>query len=554
MNKAKLISAWAGMLLFAGATGPAVQAQSIDNPQVDYEMVEQFKEQGIDHSRVMEYASWLTDVYGPRLSNSTQMRNANAYTAQVFEEMGLENVGQHEWGPFGRGWDLHRFALHAYTDETYFPVTAYPKAWSPGYDEPVRGEVVYIDLEDEDVMERYEGELGDKFVMIEEPADKEFHFDPLASRMDSGELLEFANDAPQPERVHPVEQQEQNQQPDQELIEQAVRAYEIGQFLKEEEVLGILDQSYRGRLGQIAVSAASIPADPTAGWGERTRPWDVEGPDPVPQVSLTRDHYGRLYRLLEKDKTVELEMELEAEYLEDDLMGHNTVGEIPGTDPELQEEVVMIGAHMDSWHAATGATDNAAGTAVMMEVMRILKESGVEPRRTIRIALWDGEEQGLHGSRHYVTDHFAELGEGNTVIPKEDYENFSAYYNHDNGTGQIRGIYGQQNEEVLDLFRAWLDPFEDWGTQTASYSNTGATDHVSFDRAGLPGFQFIQDPIEYSTVTHHSNMDFFERLKSQDLKRNAVIIATFAYHTAMLDERLPRKNNVDVMAEEEEEE
>jgi Zn-dependent M28 family amino/carboxypeptidase len=234
---------------------------------------------------------------------------------------------------------------------------------------------------------------------------------------------------------------------------------------------------------------------------------------------------------------------MQVKYQVDDLYGYNNIAEIPGTD--LKDEVVMIGAHIDSWHAATGATDNASGSAVMMEVMRILKAIGVEPRRTIRIGLWGGEEQGLHGSREYVADHFASApggwGQGGEVERKEGYDKFSAYYNIDNGTGQVRGIFLQQNEELRLLFRTWLQPFAEWDATTVTYNNTGSTDHVSFDRVGLAGFQFIQDPIEYSTMTHHSNMDFYERLVEQDLMRTAVIVAAFAYHTAMLDEKLPRK-------------
>ena len=222
------------------------------------------------------------------------------------------------------------------------------------------------------------------------------------------------------------------------------------------------------------------------------------------------------------------------------------IAEIPGTDPELQGEIVMLGAHLDSWHAATGATDNAAGSAVMMEVMRILKTIDVEPRRTIRIALWDGEEQGLHGSREYVGDHFARTeqvwGSTDDMETTPDYDNFSAYYNIDNGTGQVRGIYLQENENLRLLFRTWLQPFSDWDATTVTYRNTGSTDHVAFDRVGLPGFQFIQDPVEYFTMTHHSNMDYYERLVEQDLARTATIVASFVYHTAMLDEKLPRKD------------
>jgi Zn-dependent M28 family amino/carboxypeptidase len=235
-----------------------------------------------------------------------------------------------------------------------------------------------------------------------------------------------------------------------------------------------------------------------------------------------------------------MELDFQAEFHRNNLMAHNTIAEIKGTDPALAEQVVMLGGHLDSWHTGTGATDNAAGSIVMMEVMRILKALDVKPRRTIRVALWSGEEQGLIGSSRYVSDTFGTLENG-TLVKKADYDKFSAYFNIDNGGGQVRGIYLQENEQLRELFRTWLTPFTEWNASTVSFSNTGGTDHQSFDRIGLPGFQFIQDPLEYSTLTHHSNMDTYERLIEEDLKRTAVVVATFVYHTAMMDERLPRK-------------
>jgi carboxypeptidase Q len=235
-----------------------------------------------------------------------------------------------------------------------------------------------------------------------------------------------------------------------------------------------------------------------------------------------------------------MEMDFRAEFHRSNLNAQNTIAEIKGTDPELADQIVMLGGHLDSWHTGTGATDNASGSIVMMEVMRILKALDVKPRRTIRVALWDGEEQGLFGSARYVSDMFGTVENG-AVVKKADYENFSAYYNIDNGSGQVRGIYLQENEQLRELFRTWLTPFAEWNANTVSFSNTGGTDHQSFDRIGLPGFQFIQDPLEYSTLTHHSNMDTYERLVEEDLKRTAIIVATFVYHTAMMDERLPRK-------------
>lgn len=527
------------MAIIVGIAGfQPVQAQSIENPSVNLDMIDRMIEEGKERSQVMELASYLTDVIGPRLTNSPQMYRANEWTAEKLKEFGLENVRMHEWGPFGKGWELNRFAMHVSADGTYFPAIAYPKAWSPGFDDTVRGEVVYLDLENYK-LEDYRGKLEGKFVLIAEPAPSERHWNPLATRHSDERLLQLANAT---QRVGPPQQQSNAA-----WFARQQAAYERAQFLMEEGPLAILDESYRGWSGQVAISGATLPASPETPWSERPRPHEIDSPTPVPQISLAREHYGRIYRMLKHGVTVEIELDMQVTFQTDELMAWNTLGEIRGTDPAIADEVVLIGAHLDSWHTGTGATDNAAGSVIMMEAMRILKALDVQPRRTIKIALWSGEEQGLIGSREYVNDFLLEV-EGNiqnptSVTRKDGFDLFSAYYNVDNGGGQIRGIYLQQNEAVRKLFRTWLTPFERWGSNTVSWANTGSTDHVSFDRAGLPGFQFIQDPMEYFTLSHHSNMDTYERLEAQDLMRNAIIVAAFAYHTAMLDEKLPRKDN-----------
>jgi carboxypeptidase Q len=265
----------------------------------------------------------------------------------------------------------------------------------------------------------------------------------------------------------------------------------------------------------------------------------------LPEMEMSAEHYGRIMRLLEAGKEVEIELESKTSFT-DDLTGYNVVAEIPGTDKKLKEEVVMLGAHLDSWHAATGATDNAAGSAVMMEAMRILQAIGVKPRRTIRIALWGSEEQGLFGSKNYVKKHF---GDPQTMKMTPAHAKFAGYFNVDNGTGKIRGVYLQGNEAVRPIFEAWLKPFHDMGAKTLTIQNTGGTDHLSFDALGLPGFQFIQDPVDYDTRTHHTNMDTYERLQEEDLKQAAVIVAAFVYHTAMRNEKLPRKVLPDAKAQ-----
>jgi Zn-dependent M28 family amino/carboxypeptidase len=272
----------------------------------------------------------------------------------------------------------------------------------------------------------------------------------------------------------------------------------------------------------------------------------------IPQMTMATEDFNRLMRMLSHNTKLKMTVNIQTQYHDEDLMGYNTTAEIPGTDPTLKDEIVMLGGHLDSWHSSGGATDNAAGCAVAMEAARILLASGLKPRRTIRVGLWSGEEQGLNGSREYVKQHFGEMegggrmaalmgGGSGTLIKKADYDKLSAYYNMDNGTGQFRGIYTQSNPYVGTIFNAWMQPFNEWGVSTVTLMNTGGTDHLSFDAIGLPGFQFIQDPIEYSDRTHHSNQDNYDRLQAQDLKRNAIIMAAFAYQTAMMDGKIPRK-------------
>lgn len=508
-------------------------AQSINTPTVDREMVEKIMKEGLENSSIMNYASWLTDVYGPRLTNTPQLLRAQNYTMEVFEEIGLEDVHLHKWGPFGTGWTLKRFAMHANSPYAYFPVLGQPKAWSPGYESMQSGEAIYLKIDSPADYEKYRGKLSGKFVLTEEPVASEPGWNPLASRRSVENLLNLANATSMP--VSPG-----GGGANAAFLARAQSAYEKAQFLMDEKPLAIIDQSYRGWGGQIAVSGATLPADPSLGWADRPRTHQVDAPKPVPQISLAREHYGRIYRMLEKGIPVMIDMELEVEFQTEDLYGYNVMAEIKGTDPEVGDEIVMLGAHIDSWHTGTGATDNGSGTVIMMEVMRILKALDVNPRRTIRVGLWSGEEQGLHGSREYVTEFFGTRGSDGNIEAKPDHAKMSAYYNIDNGSGQVRGIHLQGNEQLRELFRTWLIPFAEWDANTVSFANTGGTDHLSYHNVGLPGFQFIQDGLEYFTLTHHSNMDTYERLVEEDLQRTAIIVATFVYHTAMLDEMLPR--------------
>ncbi len=501
---------------------------------VDEEAVAVIKKHGLEQSQVMDIAAWIIDTHGPRLTGSPGLDVATEWAVDELKDWGMKNVHLEAWGPFGRGWELAHFEMHANTPK-YWPIIAYPKAWSPSTEGEVSGEVVYLEADSEEDLEAYRGQLAGKFVLLDTIRDPDEWFEAPARRYDAERLLDMAN-APAPT---PRPRRNYNR----------LGGFSFNQllwkFLTEEKPLAVLDRSYKGDLGTVFVSRA---------WAAEGRAQDVDA-EVVPQATLAVEHYNRLLRLLQRGVPVQVSMDLKARYTNPDGMEHNIIAEIPGTD--LADEVVMFGAHFDSWHAATGATDNGAGSSVMMEVARILletiKETGQKPRRTLRLALWTGEEQGLFGSREYTGQHFAEFAP-DTYTPqslKPEQEKVSAYYNLDNGTGRIRGVYLQGNEAVEPIFKAWLQPFHDLDARTVTLNNTGGTDHLAFDAVGIPGFQFIQDPVAYSTRTHHSNMDNYDHLVAEDLQQAATIIASFVWHTAQRDDMLPRKA-IDLQKEDEE--
>ncbi|MEL6986541.1 MAG: M28 family peptidase [Bacteroidota bacterium] len=488
------------------------------------------KKHGIEQSQVMEIASWMTDVYGPRLTRSPMLEKAKDWAQKELKTMGMENVHLEEWGPFGRGWEMSHFEMHAQSP-SYWPIMAYPKAWSPSV--KGKGDVIYLDINKEEDIAKYTGKLKGKFVLMDTIRDVSEPFDAMATRHDSESLLNLANAGPPTPRPRRT-----NRASGRFNLNRA-----IWEMLENEKPLAVLDRSYKGDLGTVFVSGART------GKG-RARD---KGKDVIPQFTLSVEHYNRIFRMMNKGVPLELEVELKSSYTDADKMEHNVIAEIPGTD--LKDEVVIFGAHFDSWHTGTGATDNAAGSSVMMEVARILletiKETGIQPRRTLRICLWTGEEQGLFGSRNYVKQHYA-YTDVTGFAPqslKAAQEHVSAYYNLDNGTGKIRGVYLQGNNDVAPIFREWLDPFDDMDASTLTLRNTGGTDHLAFDAVGIPGFQFIQEPMAYFTRTHHSNMDNWDHLSGEDLSQAATIIAYFVWMTSQRDEKLPRKPTDLKMAE-----
>jgi carboxypeptidase Q len=482
--------------------------------RVDLDAIYRIKSEGLQRqqSKVMEIESYLTDVYGPRLTGSPNIREAADWAEKTMKEWGLSNVHLETW-PFGRGWQNQRFVALALTPRA-FPLIGFAKAWTPGTKGPVTAEATLAVIETDNDFERYRGKLRGKFVLTTAMRDVDAHFAPAGHRYTATELTDLSD---QPDASRP----ERNFRPD---PAQVAFDKKKMQFFLDEGVAALIDPSPRGDGGTFFVGAPR---------GVSRDPKDALQ---APQVVLAIEHYGRIARLVEKKIPVTLQLDIDNKFYDADLNAFNILGEIPGSDKA--DEVVMLGAHFDSWHGGTGATDNAAGSAVMMEAMRILKASGVHLRRTVRIGLWGGEEEGLLGSKAYVKEHF---GDPETMQLKPDHAKLAGYFNVDNGTGTIRGVYQQGNEAVAPIFTAWMEPFKNLGMTTLTIRNTGGTDHQSYDAVGLPGFQFIQDEVEYDSRTHHSNMDVYERIQANDMMRNAVIVAAFAYNAANRDEKLPRK-------------
>jgi hypothetical protein len=501
---------------------------------VDTVMIAKIKKEGFDKSQVMQIVSQLTDVHGPRLTNSPGYIAAAGYAKTMLESWGLKNVKFDTWDDeFGRGWSLKKFSLQA-LGPVYFPVVAYPKAWSPGIKGTIQSDVVYLDVKAEADLDKYKGKLKGKIVLFGAPVAVKPGFEPDARRLDDSTLLVMSNAGPEPAGPGFRGQNQQAQQ----------LAYAKWEFCMKEGAIAVLGPSPAARLedGTVLVGSVTLPYPPSVPFDKRVRAASANSPKVLPQVIVADEHYNRLIRQIQTGLTVKMELTLETEFTAPGP-GFNVIGEIEGTD--LKDEVVMIGAHLDSWHSGTGATDNAAGSAVMMEAMRILKSLGEAPRRTIRIGLWSGEEQGLIGSRNYVKRTFGERLDKkqpwDSIVLKSAGEKFSVYFNMDNGTGKYRGVYLQSNEAARPIFREWLKPFTKMGANTITYENTGGTDHQSFDAIGLPGFQFIQDPIEYSSRTHHTSMDVYDKLLEADLKQNAVMTASFAWLAANRDGQFPRK-------------
>ena len=486
---------------------------------VDLDAVHRIRQEALQNSKVMDHLFYLTDVSGPRLTNSPGFFAAADWVVKQLGEWGIK-AHQEKWGPFGRGWEHTRFSAHMIEPQVS-PLIGVPLAYAPGTNGAVSGEAMIVSIANESDFAKYKGKLRGKMVLYGEGRNLALSTEPLATRRTDADLARLAEasgpgggqrppgaaaigsggaGAPGPRFVH-----------------------DLNRFFADEGV-AVVVRGGQGRSEGGTIFAQQIGSH------------DPKDPVPPPSVRLTPEHYNRIARLLDRKIPVKLEFDVQARFLDDRTDSVNVVGEIPGG--RKSAEIVMIGAHLDSWHGGTGATDNAAGSAVMIEVMRILKTLNLKLDRTVRLGLWSGEEQGLFGSRAYVAEHFAARED---MKLKPAHARFAGYFNVDNGAGKIRGVYLQGNDRMRPIFEAWFKPFADLGVTTVSVRNTGGTDHQSFDAVGLPGFQFIQDQLEYDTRTHHSNMDVYDRVPRADMMQMAAVVASLVYHTANREELLPRK-------------
>jgi len=557
-----------------------------EKPGGTNDLIGRIIEEGMKHSQAMTNLSYLCDVIGPRLTGSPNLKRANEWTRDKLTSWGLTNVQLEAWGPFGRGWTLQKFSAQVVEPQA-INLVAHPNAWSPGFKKPLVANVVYFDARTNADLKKFEGKLKGAIVLAGPMRELKAPFEAPARRLVETNLLALANAG------EPHDGRARFESPDRlggtNSMSRGPGAFgrrgrgssgRFLPFLAREGAALIVNESSIGDGGAVFVSAASVPrpesetnADSGFGFGfganatNQIRAWATNAPTIPPQITVSAEDYNRMARMIEQGEKLKMAVDLRVKFSQDDLMAYNTVAEIPGTD--LKDEIVMLGAHLDSWHSGTGATDNGAGVIATMEAIRIITALHLKPRRTIRIGLWSGEEQGLLGSKAYVAEHFGyftnetkaaivastskESGssEGAStsatneptrkLIRGSEYEKLSIYFNLDNGAGKIRGVYLQGNEALRPMFRLWLEPFRDLGAETLTLSNTGSTDHMSFDAIGLPGLEFIQDPLDYSTRSHHSNEDVFDRIQADDLKQAATIMAAFVYDAAMADEKMPRK-------------
>jgi hypothetical protein len=487
--------------------------------RVDLDVIHRIKAEALENSKVMEHLFYLTDVYGPRVTNSPGFFGAADWVVKQLGEWGIP-AHQEKWGPYGHGWNYTRFSANLIEPE-YAPLIGFPLAFTIGTNGPIAGEVVMATLANEKDLETWKGKLKGKIVLDGGARDLQLSLQPLAQRYSDSELSTLAL-APQP--VPPRSSTSGNGPPGN------GQPANVGANRRFQEQLA---EFLRAEAPAVVVRGAGGRSEGGTVFGQGGEPDPKQAPVP-PMVALTPEHYNRLIRLLTHKIPVKLEFDIQT-HVDDRTDSINVIGQIDGG--RKKDEIVMIGAHLDSWQGGTGATDNGAGSAVMIEAMRILKTLNLKLDRSVRIGLWSGEEQGLLGSRAYVREHF---GDRETMKLGADHAKLSGYFNVDNGSGKIRGVYLQGNDMMRPVFDVWLKPFADLGVSTISIRKTGGTDHLSFNDVGLPGFQFIQEPLEYNSRTHHSNMDVYDHVQGGDLMQAAAVVTSVIYHAANREEMLPR--------------
>ena len=512
-------------VLAAVAVVAAVVAVNTQSEKADYAAIGKIRDEGLNRSQVMDHISWLSDVYGPRLTGSPAIQQASQWAMKKFGEWGLTNVHQERW-KFGKGWSLVRFSAMMLEPQPQ-PIIGYPREWSSGTKGPVTADVVRVQIASEADFAKYHATLAGKIVLTQPPRRVRMLEGPIILRMDD----QYAKEAATTPVPPPATGRGQ-------ASAQAFRD-RLEEFYAAEGVVATFDRGNDSDMADGGSTLSWQQQHPDGGTifpgGSFAR--DDKAGRSVPGLTIAVEHYNRMIRVLDKGLPVKVELNVETKYYDEAGMnGFNTIADLPGSD--LASEIVLLGAHLDSHPYATGATDNATGSAAMMEAVRILRASGVKPRRTVRVGLWGGEEQGLLGSKAYVAEHLADI---DTMTLKPEHARLSAYFNSDNGTGKVRGVWMQSNLAVRPIFERWIEPMRDLGVTILSPRSVSQTDHLSFDTAGVPAFQFLVDRLEYNSRTHHSNMDVYDRVQRDDMVQQATVIAVFAFEAATADEKLPRK-------------
>ncbi len=517
----------------------------------DLGVVGRVKTEAFDNSQVMDTLWYLTDEYGPRLTASPEFREAADWTVKRLQSYGLENVRLEKWGPFGRSWTLKQYSVEM-LEPRYALLVAAPLAWSDNTHGRQSGEILltpygsgrptYDPKKSEEDLTKYmaewSGKLKGKIILLSPVREVKPETLPLFTRDDEKALSEMAA-APEPSAKVSGDMKNLKFPDDPQELRRffaSLPSAVMEQFFTQRQALAARRSKFFKEQGVVAIINSDQRAHDSLLFAEAAGSYDAKDPLAPPTFVVTQEQYNRMVRLTDKKVPVKVRVDLQAEYSKENQDGQNIIAEIPGG--AKKDEIIMIGGHFDSWHTGTGATDNGAGSAVMIEAMRILKTLNLKMDRTVRLALWSGEEEGLLGSKAYVKEHF---GDPDTMKITDAHAKLSGYFNLDNGTGKIRGVYLQGNDAMRPVFEQWLAPFRDQGVSTISIRNTGGTDHLSFDAVGLPGFQFIQDPLDYSTLTHHSDMDTYDHLQAADLMQAAAVIASVVYDAANRPEMLPRK-------------